>query len=603
MAAARFVIVLLCIGAAPGLADTAPASRFCRPDQSCWPTAADWERLRSTLVGKLEQPRSPLLPCEKEPTGPACAAALTDLRNPYYIEDQPGGTESTGWLGAWSAAVSPYAVAAETAADVVAAVNFAREHKLKLVVKGTGHDYLGRSNAPDSLLVWTHNLRQITVQDAFVGRGCEKTQAGVPAVSVGAGTRWIEAYTEVTVKHGRYVPGGGCTSVGAAGGFTQGGGFGSWSKKYGTAAASMLEAEVVTADGKLVVANACQNQDLFWALRGGGGGTFGVVTKMTLMTHPLPNYFGFFKGSIAAKNDGAFKELLEEFLRFYRKSLNTEAWGEQVHVRGDNSLELSLAEAGLSTKQVEEVWKPFRAFIDAHPERFTMKAQAITVPATKWWNAEYIRQLAPGVIEADSRPGAARDRFWWSDDRGQVSIYWSSYQSRFIPLDRFEGANAKSFAESLFLASRHHAVDFHFNKGQAGASVDAVTRGRQTSVNPAVYQAAALVIVADGGDGYPGVAGHEPNLAKAEAGRAKVNAAMKPIRAATPGAGSYVNEADYFEPDWQKAFWGENYPRLLAIKRKWDPEGLFTCHHCVGSESRPSTLDSFPAIDAPRDRR
>src|SRR2546430_9728058 len=98
----------------------------------------------------------------------------------------------------------------------------------------------------------------------------------------------------------------------------QGGGFGSWSKKYGTAAASMLEAEVVTADGKLVVANMCQNQDLFWALRGGGGGTFGVVTKMTLRTHPLPSYLGFVGGGIKAKNDATFKELLERFLRLYR---------------------------------------------------------------------------------------------------------------------------------------------------------------------------------------------------------------------------------------------------------------------------------------------
>src|SRR4030095_8874186 len=99
-----------------------------------------------------------------------------------------------------------------------------------------------------------HALRTVEVQDAFVPQGC--TTAAVPAVSVGAGTRWIEAYREVTGAHRRYVQGGGCTSVGAAGGFLQGGGFGSWSKKFGIAAASLLEAEVVTADGKLVVANA-----------------------------------------------------------------------------------------------------------------------------------------------------------------------------------------------------------------------------------------------------------------------------------------------------------------------------------------------------------
>src|SRR5205823_7050238 len=123
---------------------------------------------------------------------------------------------------------------------------------------------------------------------AFVPQGCAVPAS--PAVTVEAGTRWLEAYQEVTVRGGRYVQGGGCTSVGAAGGFMQGGGFGSWSKRYGIAAASLLEAEVVTADGEVLVANACQNQDLFWALRGGGGGTFGVVTRVTLETHELPNF-------------------------------------------------------------------------------------------------------------------------------------------------------------------------------------------------------------------------------------------------------------------------------------------------------------------------
>ena len=76
-------------------------------------------------------------------------------------------------------------------------------------------------------------------------------------------------------------------TVGLAG-LVQGGGFGSYSKHYGLAAGSLLEAEVVTADGAIRVANACTNADLFWALKGGGGGSFGVVSKLTLRTHDLP---------------------------------------------------------------------------------------------------------------------------------------------------------------------------------------------------------------------------------------------------------------------------------------------------------------------------
>jgi FAD/FMN-containing dehydrogenase len=72
---------------------------------------------------------------------------------------------------------------------------------------------------------------------------------------------------------------------------------------------------------------------------------------------------------------------------------------------------------------------------------------------------------------------------------------------------------------------------------------------------------------------------------------------MKALLVCAPGAGSYVNETDYFQADWQRAFWGPNYPRLLRVKRRYDPTGLFTVHHGVGSEgwsadgfSRSSTV-------------
>jgi len=176
------------------------------------------------------------------------------------------------------------------------------------------------------------------------------------------------------------------------------------------------------------------------------------------------------------------------------------------------------------------------------------------------------------------------DRFWWAGDGEQVSAYWYAYQSRWIPLDLFEPAKAKALAAALFDASRHWSLGIHFNKGQAGASVEAVQRGRETAMNPAVFDAAALIIVASEGHAIPGVAGREPDNAKAEAAKSGIAAAMKIIREATPGTGSYVNETDYFEPDWQQSFWGSNYPRLLEIKRRYDPDGLYYCHHCVGSE-------------------
>jgi FAD/FMN-containing dehydrogenase len=80
---------------------------------------------------------------------------------------------------------------------------------------------------------------------------------------------------------------------------------------------------------------------------------------------------------------------------------------------------------------------------------------------------------------------------------------------------------------------------------------------------------------------YPGVPGYEPDLTLARASARRVGAAMDVIRALTPDSGSYVNETDYFEPNWQQSFWGTSYARLAGIKRAYDPANLFRVHHGV----------------------
>jgi FAD/FMN-containing dehydrogenase len=237
-----------------------------------------------------------------------------------------------GWHSAWDSAVSPHAIAAETAQDDVAGVNFARNHDLRLVVKGTGHDYLGRSNAPDPLLVWTHRMNSVKFHVKFRPSGSFGPTR--TALSVAAGVRWLAAY-RAAAESGHYVRGGGCTSVGASGGFIQGSGFGSFSKRFGTGAGGVLEFEVVTADGRIRLANATRNSDLFWALRGGGGGTWGVVTRTTLLAHPMPESMGVVGGIISAADDQAFRELLLRLSTSFR-SVNNPGWGEQITVRGAN---------------------------------------------------------------------------------------------------------------------------------------------------------------------------------------------------------------------------------------------------------------------------
>src|SRR5271156_878795 len=332
--------------------------RRLRPSDAAWPSPSAWKQLNDAVGGNLISVDFPLSVLKTDPDSAAAKLLTANIRNPFYIGDQPGLTETLGWVDAWATKPSVYAVAARNAQDIAAAVNFARENNLRLAVKGGGHSYQGTSNAPDSLLIWTRHMHDIEMHDAFVPQGCEHVLQPQPAVTVGAGTIGMQAYDAVTTKGGKYVQGGGCTTV-CLGGLVQSGGFGSYSKHYGTAAGSLLEAEVVTADGQIRVANACTNPDLFWALKGGGGGTFGVVSKMTIRVHELPEYFGAANFKIKAESDDAYRRLIREFVGLYKKSLFNDHWGEQAHVKPDNTLEISMNSQGLDADQARAVWQPF----------------------------------------------------------------------------------------------------------------------------------------------------------------------------------------------------------------------------------------------------
>ena len=143
-----------------------------RPGDPAWPDEANWARLNSAVGGRLIKVGSPLAGCLDAADTATCRETLKNLRNPFYVRDQPGATQCSGWADAWMPAPSAYAVAAEGVADVVAAVNFARENNLRLVIKGGGHSFQGTSCAPDSLLIWTRHMDRIVLHDAFVPQAC-----------------------------------------------------------------------------------------------------------------------------------------------------------------------------------------------------------------------------------------------------------------------------------------------------------------------------------------------------------------------------------------------------------------------------------------------
>lgn len=555
--------------------------RRVRPGDDAWPNPATWDTLKRRVEGRLLKPMSPFAP---DALAAIKAEAMEHLKNPFYIGDQPALTQTSGWADAWISLPSAYAVAAETAADVAAAVNFARDHRLRLVVKGGGHSYQGTSNAPDSLLVWTRRMNQVQLHDAFVPHGCHV--APQPAVSVGAGAMWIDAYSAVTTRGGRYVQGGGCTTVGVAG-LVQSGGFGSFSKRWGTAAGNLLEAEVVTADGQVRIVNAGNHPELFWGLKGGGGGTLGVVTRMTLRTFELPEFFGATFGRIKASSPTAFRALIAEAMRFYRDALFNPHWGEQMSLRDRDTLAISMVFQGLTQTEAEAVWAPFAAWVEARREySFVEPLKVWALPARHFWDAEFFRQHAPGLMVADERAGAPRDHVLWAGDQGQVGWFVHAYQSAWLPATLLASDAQTHLVDALFAASQQWEVELHFNKGLAGGSPDAIARARDTATHPDVLGAFALAIIGSGGDpAYPGLHRASRDPSKARRAASGVSRAMAALRVVAPDAGSYVSESDYFLHDWQQGFWGPNYPRLARAKRHYDPDSLFVVHHGVGSEA------------------
>ncbi|HUK86166.1 MAG TPA: FAD-binding oxidoreductase [Terriglobales bacterium] len=583
----KFVAMLSASAVARSAAESSGAAfRRVRPGDPEWPSAAEWEGLRGKLQGDLLKLSSPFTACG-DASSPSCKEILENLKNPYFLGDTAALTQTSGWLDHWKSMPSAYAVAAKSAQDVAAAVDFARQRRLRLVVKGGGHSYQGTSNAPDSLLIWTRPMDHIQLHDSFVPRGCEGRLAAVPAVSVGSGCIWMRTYNAVTTAGGRYVQGGGCATVGVAG-LIQSGGFGSLSKRFGTAAAGLLEAEVVTADGAVRIANAATEPELFWGLKGGGGGSLGVVTRLTLRTHELPEFFGGAFGRVRAHSEAAFRRLVLETVRFYGRSLFNPHWGEQMAFHGDNSLNIAMVFQGLDQHQAEQAWKPFLDWVASSPRDYSWEpALGITaLPARHFWDPVFLKKNYPQFVLSDERPGAPATNVFWSGNLGEAGQLLYAYRSVWLPQGLLAAGQQQRLADTLFAASRHWSVSLHFNKGLAGAPPEALARSRDTATNPAVLDAFALVIIAcSGPPAFPGMPEAHLDVSGGRRNAQAVDDAMNEVLQLVPRPGSYVSESDFREPDWQRSFWGSNYPRLAAAKRKYDPEGLFFVHHGVGSES------------------
>ncbi|KAG9309873.1 hypothetical protein JVU11DRAFT_9901 [Chiua virens] len=272
-----------------------------------WPSASTWMALNDTLGGQLHTLRPWAAVCYIDDPlyDPAeCQTVLSNYTNDYAREEIASALlwanwESCGYnngcalnhsnpqtvLGetCHQGTTPPYGFAISSAQDASIIVKWAAAHNVKLTIKNTGHDYLGRSSGPSSLQILTHKLKGTVYVPDFVPQG--SSAAPVPALKISAGSQAEEIHAIAEANNVMALLGT-CLTVGTAGGFIQGGGNSRLSPTYGMTVDNLLEVEIVTADGVVRTINAAQDSDLFWAVRGGGAGSWGIIVSITIAALP-----------------------------------------------------------------------------------------------------------------------------------------------------------------------------------------------------------------------------------------------------------------------------------------------------------------------------
>jgi len=440
--------------------------------------------------------------------------------------------------------VPPLGVDARTVNDVQVAVRFAARHNLRLVVKNTGHDYLGRSAGRGAFMIWTHHLKNITYDANFIPDGGSNNET-VPALTVGAGVQWREAYA-AAADHQRFVVGGISTgmSVGAAGGWIMGGGHSAFSAKYGLGVDNALQFTIVKADGEHVIANAQSNPDLFWALRGGGAGSWGVVTSVTYRTYDLVplTMSGI---NVTFSDPQVAQTVTTEFLRLHPK-LSDAGWGGYSFINNQSLFAFFVA-PNVSLTEANATIVPFFDF--ARNATGQPDALAFTLPFENFhtWVNQTINS------------GQGFDQVG-----GNVEL-----ASRLLSRDAAEH-RAEETAQ-LLLSMDFVAINFVAGGAVARADPDSV------ALHPGWRQALALAYTVGSWEG--GASGEVIRQVRQQVARD-----VRRLEPISPGSATYMNEASLYEPDFRRSFFGSHYKKLRSIKRKYDPKSLFLVSEGVGSE-------------------
>lgn len=361
----------------------------------------------------------------------------------------------------------------------------------------------------------------------------------------------VEAY-EAADSEGYRVVGGSCPTVGITGGYSQGGGHSALSSLYGLSADNILEWEVVTADGEHLTATPTSNTDLYWALSGGGGGTFGVVLSMTTRLYED----GPIGGAALSFNDSAvgnvgFWNAVQEFHATLPPLLDDGNNTVAYVITYDTFTTASVTAPGANTTQVTALFQPFLNYLTSHSIPYTFSTYS-----------------SPTFLD--------------------------HFAHDFGPLPY--GPFTVSQLVTSRLVPREVVLDTEKN-----AALTQVLRN--TTQSPDYY---ILCQALDVGNGHPAVADNAvlpawrdtvshclaiapwdwtvPRSVMAAREHELADVITPALDAVTPGSGTYLNEANFRQHNWQQEFYGANYARLLSIKATYDPEELFYARTAVGSE-------------------
>ncbi|KAJ3569435.1 hypothetical protein NP233_g5042 [Leucocoprinus birnbaumii] len=556
-------------------ATTAKGNSKCRCiyGESCWPSDDDFKTLSAQLSQPLIHPVPAASACYPvDHHSGNCSDVQENWFNGIWRSNQPGAYENPNFetytnkngslsgcylnttlgLPCEQGSVPPIGIDARTIEDVQAAVRFVGQHNLRFAVKNTGHDYLGRSAGKGAFMIWTHNLKNITYNANFIPEGGSSAEA-VAAFTVGAGVQWSEAY-EAAREQQRFIVGGLSSDMsnGAAGGWIMGGGHSAFSPTYGLGVDNVIQFTIVQPDGEHVVANAHNNADLFWALRGGGAGSWGVVTSATYRTYELiPLSMSVI--NVTFPNPEVAQAVGTKFVGLHPQ-LSDMGWGGYSFITND-TLFAAFVAPNVSLAEHNTTMNPFVDFT-----RNATGGSGVEIFVDAYDN--FHAWLA--VLEAGGSAGGMQQL------GGNVEL-----ASRLLSREAAEQRPEET--ARLFLSFDLIAINFVAGGAVARANPDSV------ALNPGWRKAVAMAYTADGWE--DGASGEVVRAA-----RQRVAEYVRRLDPISPDSTTYMNEASLYEPNFKKSFFGDHYDRLRQIKRKYDPKSFFLVAEGVGSEDWDASL-------------